>query len=243
MTSDNLNTENNTTFAMIPTWLLKSGISANSIMLYGILWSYANRETGECFPSRARLANDMDCSKDTVRRAMKELEKIGAVLISQRDNGSTLQYTLIFSNPNETHTSNRLHESKQGDSTEATPEVAQEQPITITKELNPFEQDIVFTQKASRNDIWNALEQIMGYKPSSPSERGNWGKVVKQLVEMEVGPADMIERAMAYRKRWPNIDLTVNALLKHWDFVMTEQQDEFKTRMKQIDNALGKGDD
>ena len=241
MTSDNLNTENNTTFAMVPTWLLKSGISANAIMLYGILWSYANRETGECFPSRARLANDMNMSKDTVRRALKQLTEIGAVVVSERDKGSTLQYTLIFSDP--THKSKELHESKQGDSTEANTEVAREQTITITKELNPFEQDVVALQSANKNDIWKALEQVMGYQPTTKGEKSNWGKVCKELVEMNVGPHDILERATAYRKRWPNIDLTVNALLKHWDFVMTDQQDEFNTRMKQIDRALGKGDD
>lgn len=46
--------------------------------------------------------------------------------------------------------------------------------------------------------------------------RKAWGVACSQLKEMLATPEQVAERADVYRKRWPTMPLTVNALAKHW---------------------------
>ena len=73
-------------FEMIPHWLLEEAknISSTAIVLYLMLKKFADYKTGECFPGRKRLANQMNVSVRTVGRALKELETIGAIKITHR---------------------------------------------------------------------------------------------------------------------------------------------------------------
>jgi DNA-binding MarR family transcriptional regulator len=68
-------------FAIIPEWVLDSGITGTAIHLYCVLARYAN-DDGHCHPSQKRIASRMGCSPNTVVRAMKELEGIEAVVIT-----------------------------------------------------------------------------------------------------------------------------------------------------------------
>lgn len=72
------------TFAIIPTWLLNSETSASSIRLYAVLATFADRETGEGWPSRRTLAKRMHCSIDTIDRATRELVALGAITVTRR---------------------------------------------------------------------------------------------------------------------------------------------------------------
>lgn len=72
------------TFAIIPTWLLDSSVSAAAIRLYATLASYADNTTKLAFPSRARLADRMRCSRDTIDRAQRELVAVGAITVRRR---------------------------------------------------------------------------------------------------------------------------------------------------------------
>jgi DNA-binding Lrp family transcriptional regulator len=73
-------------FEMIPHWLLDEakGISNTAIVLYLMLRKYADWKTGECYPGRKRLAEQMGISVRSVGRALKELETIGAIKITHR---------------------------------------------------------------------------------------------------------------------------------------------------------------
>jgi DeoR/GlpR family transcriptional regulator of sugar metabolism len=50
-------------------------ISRNARLLYCIISTYVNRESGESWPSISTLADGMECSQRTVSRAIKELVK------------------------------------------------------------------------------------------------------------------------------------------------------------------------
>jgi hypothetical protein len=72
-------------YAIVPEWLLDSGVSSNAIRLFACLASkYADRD-GQCYPGRKRLAEDLKVtSTDTVDRAAKELVAVGAIAITHR---------------------------------------------------------------------------------------------------------------------------------------------------------------
>jgi hypothetical protein len=66
-------------FAVVPEWVLLSGVSAQAIRLYAVLDRYAN-SNGEGTPARKKLAEKLHVrSARTVDAALKELEEIGAL--------------------------------------------------------------------------------------------------------------------------------------------------------------------
>lgn len=95
-----------TPYAQIPRWVARSqgALSGNAVHLYAVLMSYADNGTKAAFPSRSRLAQDMGRSVDTVKRAMTELEKFGALKVQRRRSkvtGANISnmYTLVFADP------------------------------------------------------------------------------------------------------------------------------------------------
>ena len=67
-------------YAMMPEWVLLSGISSGAIHLYALLAScYADRHTNAAHPGRKTLGIQMGVSEDTVDRRVAELIGIGAL--------------------------------------------------------------------------------------------------------------------------------------------------------------------
>lgn len=83
MTDDTRPLVADVTFAVIPTWLLDADVSATAVRLYGVLRRYAD-QTGAAWPSRATLAARVQCSIDTVDRALRALVGAGAITIVHR---------------------------------------------------------------------------------------------------------------------------------------------------------------
>jgi hypothetical protein len=71
-------------FALIPEWLLDSGVSDRAVRLYAVLARYADNDTGIAFPSKRLLATRLGCSDDSVTRAQKELEAADALRVEAR---------------------------------------------------------------------------------------------------------------------------------------------------------------
>lgn len=71
-------------FCIIPEWVLYAPISSNAVRLYGTLQRYADKDSGECHPSRKTLADKCCLSLSSLDRALIELVKIGAVRKRQR---------------------------------------------------------------------------------------------------------------------------------------------------------------
>lgn len=59
-----------------------------------VLSSFANWDTGECFPSLSRIAEIAECSRRTVIRKLEQLEKAGFITIKPRKAGSSNFITL-----------------------------------------------------------------------------------------------------------------------------------------------------
>jgi len=80
-----------TPFTIIPEWLLYAEVNPRSVVLYGILRRYADKD-GRCHPSRKRLAEKLRCTDRTITTLLQELVAVGAVTVEKRfkDNGDQL---------------------------------------------------------------------------------------------------------------------------------------------------------
>ncbi len=99
-------------FAQIPEWVLDhQAHSDRAVRLYAILNRYGNGENGRRVPSRATLAQRLNCSEDSLDRAKKELEDSGALNVERRVGpGATNRYLLENGpDPNRTPAGSRTH--------------------------------------------------------------------------------------------------------------------------------------
>jgi hypothetical protein len=74
-------------FAIVPEWLLdEPGVSDRAVRVYARLARYADKN-GTAFPRRRTLADQCRCSIDSIDRAVKELEAVGALTVTRRRRG------------------------------------------------------------------------------------------------------------------------------------------------------------
>lgn len=74
-------------FAMVPEWLLYSGVSTNAICVFATLHRFSDKVSSEAYPGREKMAELTHLSVSTVDRAVKELQVIGAVTVTPRYEG------------------------------------------------------------------------------------------------------------------------------------------------------------
>ncbi len=83
-------------FIVVPSREKLRGMPVPAQSLYMWLCAYAN-ETGECFPSRARLAKDLDCSLPTIDRFTQLLVDRGLLTVEKRINEKREYTTNLYS--------------------------------------------------------------------------------------------------------------------------------------------------
>jgi hypothetical protein len=66
--------------------------------------------------------------------------------------------------------------------------------------------------------LWDAVVDACGLSGSTltKSERGRVAVAVSELRAVGADPAEVSVRAQAYRRKWPNVDLTATALAANW---------------------------
>lgn len=77
--------------------------------------------------------------------------------------------------------------------------------------------DAVPRKPEPRRLLWSALVEAGLPAPTTEPNQKNWGRVISDLIAVGATPTDVLERVGEYRRRWPDMDLTINALHKHWD--------------------------
>lgn len=77
-------------FAIVPEWLLMSGVGGNAVLVFAVLHRHVDRDA-ECWPSLNRLASMSGMSNRTIQRALDDLEELGAIerVGRTRDDGSS----------------------------------------------------------------------------------------------------------------------------------------------------------
>jgi DNA-binding MarR family transcriptional regulator len=81
-------------FTIIPNIVFKCrDLSAYAKLVYMALLSYAWQQDS-CFPGQAHLADELQVSIDTIRRALRQLQERGLLRVTHRGQGKTNVYTL-----------------------------------------------------------------------------------------------------------------------------------------------------
>ena len=84
------------------------------------------------------------------------------------------------------------------------PEPSQGEPLKRTRKHTP----------APVNPLWDVLVEVFG-EPTTKPEKSNYGRVVRDLREVDATPDDVRLR-VANHARSCDWDLTINALVSHW---------------------------
>ena len=190
-------------YAIVPEWVIDLPISAQAVRLYAVLNRYADKDDGTCFPAIATLARRMHTSNSTVKRALNELKKCGAVFVEPRYNAETKEqtsnlYTVMRRNPF----------------------IYEQPPVTDDPQGSSPESHKPKSTKQRKNaHIYSALVEAMGYSPKTQVERGGWNKCVKELADIGATPDDIEIRVKMYREHWKGITVTPYALVKHWSLL------------------------
>jgi len=104
-------------FAMVPEWLLYSGVSGNAIKLFAII--HRHEGPGGAHPSRKRLGDLMGVSVNVVDRTISELVDVGALTKEHRfssdgdmtSNAYTLHFRRVGSPKSEALTRTHMNEN------------------------------------------------------------------------------------------------------------------------------------
>lgn len=111
-----------------------------------------------------------------------------------------------------------------------------------------------------KDELWEALVGELG-TPSTKTERGRYNAALKELREIGASPPDVLARCRFYRRRWPDIALTPQALTGNWTQLVPpptvatqpieevvdmpeltgEQQAANLERVRELSDLLGKG--
>ena len=160
-------------FAIIDEWLLDLPVSDRAIRLYAILARYADNETHKAYPSRATLADRLNCSLASVDRAATELVTFGAMSKQLRAN-SSIVYTLHTTAPEGIIT------SEQGGSSPVMRGVVTSDNLTRATQLDPLNKEAVDqNQGAIAHMLWNQFWRLYPRKLGTGEAKEAFVKAVK----------------------------------------------------------------
>lgn len=135
-TRDMTHDSSSTKFAIIPEWVLyHDGLSFAARAVYGALAAHADRD-GRCWPSQATLAAKLHTSEATVKRAIAELRKAGAVTATPRHTRGRVKTSNMY----------RLHKDgpRRADTPRPTDDESLEAPVTqATGDLHTLETGLI----------------------------------------------------------------------------------------------------
>lgn len=97
-------------------------------------------------------------------------------------------------------------------------DVLSTRPVPTPKRDTSNEASLLPTPLRPRDEIWDALEAELG-PVATKSERGKRNQAVKQLRDIAATADDVHAKCRAYRLRWPTVEITDQALVKHWSTV------------------------
>lgn len=177
-------------FVTIPIWVLRR-IQDNSkaLHVYAVLVSYADSD-GYCWPSRASVADFLQCDEKTVSRATAFLEAKGAieVLPQTRSDGSrtTNGYRLLCLGPGTP--------VSRGVGT----------PVSQQEELESVVTRTITSGRTRKVDpLWEAFTAALP-EPVTSVERGKWNKGLKAIRDAGGTPEQCCDAIVAWReKKWP----------------------------------------
>lgn len=206
-------------FALVPLWVARAA-SASALRVYIELANMADRTTQQAWPSRRSMAERCGFSSvRTVDNAVAELVELGALVKHQRprsgERHDTTLYTVVMRQPGCTVVHPPVQRGAQGEGAAASRErvhadAPKPKPGNQNQDLAPAQ------QAAPPRELWDALVNLLGYAPQTDRERSAWNGAIRSM-RMAGATVELLQgRVSAYRKRWPELDVTPPALARHW---------------------------
>lgn len=233
-------------FCMIPHYVLFSDVSMRAKLLFGVIQTYLTGREGSAFPSRKRLAEQLDTSTASIDRALAELKEIGAVepITRTRDDGgqTSNEYVLYFDEP---ATQERRGRYSEADSPLSTFEegglhgrVAKNKThSTRTNYQDPVKKNA--SQTAEAFNAANLLADLIAeHGAKRPSVTNQWFIDLERMHRLDGVPWERIEGAIRYAQAddfWHQNILSPAKLRKHYDRLVLKAQSE---RRKQHGHTL-----
>ena len=197
------------------TTLTVSNISDKAKVLYGNLWKYADRDTNKCFPSRTTLAKNMNCSKSSIDRVLKELIEIKAVSVQRRppkDNGA---------NQSNLYTLKTIRPVFIDDDTPVV--IDKDSPVALDNDLTKTNRTKTNRTKARKRDL--IFEEIckqcgIDWTKATRGELGRVQKATKDLKEVQATVEDIKLVSNWYKTNWKDIDITPTAIANNFSNIL-----------------------
>lgn len=216
-----------TPFIIMPKWVFQSGISHKAICVYLLIRDLSNAEKGYAWPSRKSMADKLELSTDSVDRAIKELEDVGAVEVEKVFDGKTGRQTsnhyVILSDSPELIAKVQARRGRKSAVPPAAPvprgraaKTGHNKELELDLNLDDKEQSSSPPVRA-RDPYWDAMVTGLNLTPTTPQTQKRFGRCRKLLVEAGASPESILKACENYRKMWPGITLSVEALVKHYD--------------------------
>lgn len=202
-------------FAMVPEWVIKADVSAQSVRLYAALCRYANLPHG-AMPGRKTLASEWmaGASLDTVDRSLKELMRVGAVTRISRS-GATNEY-ILHSSPPDSRT--RAATTQVGSRTRAQvgsrTGAARKRGIEREETPGGAAGEGGGHSREARDTMWDSLAAVFG-QPATKTEKSNRGRQVRELLDAGFDPERLPEVQRNWGRRYQMATFTANALVAH----------------------------
>lgn len=201
-------------FSIVPEWVIDAPISAQAVRVYAVLCRYADKDDGTCFPSIRTLAERINVSESTIKRAIKELKTIGAIKSQKRFDKATGEQT---SNLYTVMRSKELIYDLPHVIDDTSPSSSETYKLESNNHSQSLEENF-----EDRKVLWNALVDAIGYQPSTQVERAGWNKCIKQLREAGAKADEIPSRVSQYKTLFKGMTLTPYALVKHWSLLGEE---------------------
>ena len=204
-------------FARVPkTIVYHPELTGNDVRVYATLSERAGSKRAT-WPSVRRIAEDIGMSPTTVQKSLDKLEELGVVEVERTDGRVNRYYLPVVLTVSETGT------ATVSDSDTAPDGVCQELEQTVSEtgtELDPG------TRNTSPNGEVHALFEAFfefwtgrKYHPDRPipkSQRARLNAAVKEASSAGIDPDDVQVRGSRYRREWPKLEATPQALLSNW---------------------------
>jgi hypothetical protein len=202
-------------------WVLRHSplVGVDKVILLGIA-NHADDEGGNAWPSVATLSRYANVTERSVQRSLKRMAAEGHITV-RRQRGGTADtspdrrpnlYTVVMSGV--TAASPRLQVDTPRDDAGVANGVTHVSP---EPSIEPSIRDAAAPRP--RNELWDAVVDVCGWtgRTLTRSEQGRVAKAVKELKEVDARPEDVTARARKYRKEWPDVELTPQALVANWN--------------------------
>jgi hypothetical protein len=84
-----------------------------------------------------------------------------------------------------------------------------------------------------KNEIWDTISKVWGIMPVTGRDCTRLGALTRDFKAKGATAESITWRGEGYRKKWPKMAFTPEALLKHWELFAPEKFDKSKLQLEE----------